>query len=50
MFCLADVRAVEERMFARASVLASDVGEGISVSGDPLEGDMIVCSMVLLRN
>lgn len=46
MFCLAEVRAVEERMFARASVLASEVEEGISISRGPLEGDMIVFGLV----
>lgn len=50
MFCFAEVRAVEERMFARASVLASEAGEGIS-AGVPLEGDMIVlsCAVVLFE-
>jgi len=43
MFCFADVRADEERMFARASVEASEV-EVRSMEGEsePLEGDILL--------
>lgn len=39
IFCFADLRADEERTFARASVLASEVS---SMAGEPLEGDMLL--------
>lgn len=52
-FCFADLRAVEERMLALASVLDSDVEAGIEdeviPSADPLEGDMLFLQLCYLE-